>query len=365
MGIASKTGSPVALVTGGNGFLGRHIVEHLLSEGKYTVKVFDIRPPSSDVEISEVEYVSGDLRRYSDVASACQQAEVVFHVATASPTGANAYNKDLMKGVNVDGTRNVIKACVDCGVQALVYTSSASVVFDGNDLNNVNESTPYASKPLDFYTQTKIDGEKLILEANGLNGLATCALRPSGIFGEYDPLLVPTAVEKAKAGKMKFIVGSGENKMDWTYAGNVAEAHLLAANLLCKQGVKSAVSGKAYFITNDDPRLFWGFMGDICEGLGYGRPHVHLPFLLIMFIANLVQFVVVPLMSIFGKRIETDFTPFRMRLAAANRTFDCKAAKKDLGYIPTTSVDEGMKRTLTYFSHLRHDDSNGKSKKKK
>ena len=69
-------------------------------------------------------------------------------------------------------------------------------------------------------------GEKLVLAANGRGGLATVALRPSGIFGEGDPLLVPLTVAKAKEGKMKFIIGSGENLMDFTYVGNVAQAHL-------------------------------------------------------------------------------------------------------------------------------------------
>ena len=72
----------------------------------------------------------------------------------------------------------------------------------------------------------QILGEKLVLAANGRGGLATVALRPSGIFGEGDPLLVPLTVAKAKEGKMKFIIGSGENLMDFTYVGNVAQAHL-------------------------------------------------------------------------------------------------------------------------------------------
>lgn len=65
-----------------------------------------------------------------------------------------------------------------------------------------------------------------MLAANGRGGLATVALRPSGIFGEGDPLLVPLTVAKAKEGKMSFIIGSGENLMDFTYVGNVAQAHL-------------------------------------------------------------------------------------------------------------------------------------------
>src|SRR5579875_2946409 len=73
----------------------------------------------------------------------------------------------------------------------------------------------------------QILGEKLVLAANGRGGLATVALRPSGIFGEGDTLLVPLTVANAKRGKMKYVIGSGRNFMDFTYVGNVAHAHLL------------------------------------------------------------------------------------------------------------------------------------------
>lgn len=361
---ATANGRRLALVTGGGGFLGRHIVEQLLATGNYDVRVFDIRAPAPGTAIAAVEYVVGDLRKPDDVRTACAGADVVFHVATASPTGANAYNHALMRGVNVDGTRNVIEACVAGGVRTLIYTSSASVVFDGRDLFMVNEDTPYAARPLDFYTTTKIEGEKLVLEANGRGGLATCALRPSGIFGEYDLLTVPSIVDKARAGKMKYIIGNGKNEMDWTYAGNVAAAHLAAADKLSAGGPTSPAAGKPYFITNDAPRPFWGFMGDVCEGLGYGRPRIHLPFLLLYVIACFVQYIVVPLLAPF-KRIEPDFTPFRIKVASVNRTFDCSRAKKALGYVPAVGMDEALKRTLKHFAHLRADvDAEGKKAKK-
>jgi len=355
-------GKQLALVTGGNGFLGRHIVEQLLASGEYNVRVFDIRAPAAGTFDPSVAFVIGDLRKIEDVIAACSGCSIVFHVATASPTGANANNHVLMRGVNVDGTRNVVDACVKCKVPSLVYTSSASVVFDGKDLFLADEkATPYAAKPLDFYTLTKIEGEKVVLEANGKGGVATCALRPSGIFGEYDLLTVPTTVEKARAGKLKYILGDGKNMMDWTYAGNVAAAHLAAADVLGAKGVGSKAAGNAYFVTNDDPRPFWGFMGDLCDGLGYGRPRIHLPVGVILFIAYIMQYIIIPLLSPI-KRLETDFTPFRIIVASSNRTFSCARAKNDLGYRPTVDMDEALKRTLKHFAHLRADASLKKKK---
>lgn len=114
-----------------------------------------------------------------------------------------------------------------------MYNVLHTVVFEGQDLVNVDETLPYATRPMDYYTATKIDGERLVLAANS-STLATCALRPSGIFGEGDTVMVPTMVRQARAGKMKYIIGSGNNKWDLTYVGNVAQAHILVSSSIGK-----------------------------------------------------------------------------------------------------------------------------------
>lgn len=85
--------------------------------------------------------------------------------------------------VNVDGTKAVIAAAVATGVRKLVFTSSASVVFDGTDLADADERLPYSKTPVDAYTDSKAKAEAAVLAANGKGGLLTVALRPAGIFG--------------------------------------------------------------------------------------------------------------------------------------------------------------------------------------
>ena len=83
--------------------------------------------------------------------------DIVFHVATAQYFGGEGSNaKNLMHGVNVIGTQNVIDACISQRVPKLIYTSSASVVFQGQSLIDVDESKPYATAPMDYYTGTKV-----------------------------------------------------------------------------------------------------------------------------------------------------------------------------------------------------------------
>ena len=345
---------PVALVTGGAGFLGRHLVRALIQSGDYSsVRVFDVRPSP---DVPQADSIVGDLRDPVSVAGAVAGVATIFHCATASPAAASAADCALMTAVNVDGTRHVLEAAIEAGIPRIVFTSSASVVFDGSDLDGVNEDAPYAARPLDFYTATKIAAEKMVLGANGKaldtgrGVLTTVALRPSGIFGEHDALLVPTAVSKAKAGKMKYIIGSGINLMDWTYAGNVADAHVSAARALSRGD--AAVAGKAFFITNDDPRPFWTFMGDLLQPLGYGRPHIKLPFWPIYVVAVLIASLSSALKRININLPQTDFTPMRVTISAATRRLDCGAAKRALGYRPAVSVEEGLQRTVAAFLHL-------------
>lgn len=87
-----------------------------------------------------------------------------------------------------------------------MLTSSASVVYEGQDISNGSEGLPYAAKPMDFYTETKIQQEQLVLAANSPT-MSTVALRPHGIFGPRDPHMLPTAIRMARAGKTKFIIG--------------------------------------------------------------------------------------------------------------------------------------------------------------
>lgn len=339
------------LVTGGSGFLGKHLVDQLLDTGKCEVTVFDIR----DCGDSRVRCIVGDLRKLDDITKACTGQDIVFHVATAQYFGGEGSNaKELMHSVNVTGTQNVIDACISQKVPKLIYTSTASVVFQGKSLIDVDESIPYATKPMDYYTGTKIEGEKLILEANGANGtLATCALRPSGLFGKGDTTFWPTVVAKANQGKMKYIIGNGQNLVEFTYVGNVAQAHLQAAEVL---SLESQVAGQAYFITNDDPQPFWGFVGNMLQGLGYPpqmRPHIKLPYFLVYVIALLMQYVIIPLVKPF-KAMTVEFTPTTVTLSACTRRISCRKAREHFDYVPKVSMEEAQKMSYQAFSELRY-----------
>ena len=128
----------VLLVTGGGGFLGSAIVKSLAAKGERIQSFSRHRYPQ--LEQLGVSHISGDLANLDDVKRACQGVEAVFHVA--SRPGVWGKYTDYYE-TNVLGTLNVIKACKEAGVKRLIYTSSPSVVFDGGDMEGVDESVPY------------------------------------------------------------------------------------------------------------------------------------------------------------------------------------------------------------------------------
>ncbi|XP_002738028.1 sterol-4-alpha-carboxylate 3-dehydrogenase, decarboxylating-like [Saccoglossus kowalevskii] len=330
-------------VIGGCGFLGRHMVDQLLKRG-YKVNVFDIRQTFQNDKVS---FFTGDLCSQQDLFPAVSGVGVVFHCASP-PAASN--NRELFYRVNYIGTQNVIAMCKKAGVQKLVLTSSASVVYEGTDIQNGNEDLPYAKKPIDYYTQTKILQEKLVLDANDSeHGFLTAAIRPHGIFGPRDQQMLPVTVEMAKAGKMKFIIGDGKNLVDFTYVENVVHGHVLAAEHL-QNG--SVVCGKAYNITNDEPIYFWTFLSRLLQGLNYQAPTIHLPYYLIYYIALFVQ-IICFLLKLFIE-IKPSFTPMRVALAGTHHFYSCERAKKDMAYKPVVSLDRAIEITLESFQHLKN-----------
>ncbi|XP_010548507.1 PREDICTED: 3beta-hydroxysteroid-dehydrogenase/decarboxylase-like [Tarenaya hassleriana] len=350
------------MVTGGRGFAARHLVEMLLRREMFHVRIADLAPamelePREEIGVvgeamrsSRVQYISADLRDKAQVFRACKGAEVVFHMA-APDSSINDYQ--LQYSINVQGTKNVIEACTKLGVKRLIYTSSPVAVFDGiHSILNGDESLPYPSKHNDSYSATKAEGEALVLKSNGSNGLLTCCIRPSAIFGPGDRLMVPSLVSLARTVTSKFIIGDWNNLYDFTYVENVAHALFCAERALASGGeVSEKASGQAYFITNMEPIKFWEFMSRILEGLGYDRPRIKILGFVMMPIAHLLELTYVMFRQ-YGMKAP-QLTPSRVRLVSLNNTFDCSKAKDRLGYTPIVPLEEGIRRTIDAFSHLK------------
>ncbi|MDJ0766135.1 MAG: NAD-dependent epimerase/dehydratase family protein [Myxococcota bacterium] len=319
-----------ALVTGGGGFLGEAIVRQLVARGE-TVCSFS-RNTYPALRSLGVEQRTGDLVDADAVNKAVADCDTVFHVGAKA--GAWGSYSDYFQA-NVVGTQNVIHACRKNKITRLIYTSSPSVVFNGLDMKGVDESVPYASHFEAPYPETKAIAEKAVREANSPE-LATVALRPHLIFGPGDPHIEPRIVAKAKAGKLR-LIGNGENKIDIVYVDNAAKAHLLAADKL-EPG--SAIAGKVYFISNGDPRSIKEIFDMIMEIHGLPPVSRRVP----PGLAGFGGWVFEKTYNVLGIKQEPLVTRFLAKELSTSHWFDISAARKDLGYTPEVSIEEGFNR---------------------
>jgi nucleoside-diphosphate-sugar epimerase len=328
-----------ALVTGGGGFLGGAIVRRLLARGDAVVSYSRHHHPYPDA-LGIVQH-QGDIADLGRLRRAARGCDVVFHVAAKAGIAGPAQGYFR---TNVIGTLNVLNACSRLGIRRVVHTSSPSVVFDGHDMEGVNESVPYPRRYEAAYPRTKAIAEGLVLQANSPT-LATVALRPHLIWGPGDNHLVPRLLARARAGRLRRI-GWESKKIDSVYIDNAADAHLLAADRLAPG---SAVAGKAYFITNGEPMPLWDLVNGILHAAGLPPVRRVLPTRVAYAAASLLEGVC----AVLPGEPEPPLTRFVVRELTTAHWFDISAARRDLGYQPAVSIAEGLRRLAAHFAGAR------------
>ncbi len=325
-----------ALVTGGGGFLGGVIVRKLVARGDSVTSL--ARGEYPELRALGVNSVRGDVADLESVRTAAEDCDVIFHVAAkAGVWGPYAeYHR-----ANVVGTHNIVETCRQRDIPRLVYTSSPSVVFNGRDMEGADESTPYPTHHEAPYPATKAEAERLALSANGAN-LSVVSLRPHLIWGPGDNHLFPRIVAKAKAGKLRRI-GTIPKLIDATYIDNAADAHLLAADRLAKG---SPIAGKAYFIAQGEPIPIWDLIDQILAAAGLPPIVKSVP----SWAAYAAGALCEGIYHALGREDEPPMTRFVARELTTAHWFNLDAARRDLGYNPVITTEEGMRR-LSAWQH--------------
>ncbi|MFK5953504.1 MAG: NAD-dependent epimerase/dehydratase family protein [Desulfobacterium sp.] len=321
------------LVTGGGGFLGKAIVKVLVARGdKVTSFSRGFYP---ELDLWKVRQVQGDISDPRAVKDACEGMDVVYHVAARA--GVWGAFKDFYRA-NVLGTENVIAGCREKGVERLVYTSSPSVVFDGNDMEGVDESVPYPTHFHAPYPATKAIAEKKVRDAAS-SDLGVIILRPHLIWGPGDNHLLPGIVSRAKSLRR---IGNGSNVVDTIYVDNAAHAHVLAGDCLKKD---ASLSGNIYFISQDDPIPLWQMVDHFLEAAGLPPVQGEVPARGAYWVGGLFEL----LFKIFPLKGEPPMTRFAARELATSHWFDISRAKQDLGYVPLVSTEEGLEHMTAWL----------------
>lgn len=322
------------LVTGGGGFLGSAIVRRLVQKG-HGVRSLS-RNRYTELESLGVEQIQGDLSDRTMVDEACRGMDTVFHVAAKAGVWGPW---DEYFRANVTGTENIVQACVRNRVSALVYTSSPSVVFNGCDMEGVDESVPCSATFHAHYPKTKAMAEQIVRRASG-NGLNTIILRPHLIWGPGDSHLVPRIIARARR---LVRVGNGRNRVDTIYIDNAADAHVLASE---KLETHPGLSGNAYFISQGDPIPLWDMVNAILHAAGL--PPVKRT------MSHRTAWIAGALMEFAYKTLKLPGEPLMTRFVAdelaTSHWFDISAAKADLGYEPAVTTAEGLRRLAQWLA---------------
>lgn len=318
-----------ALVTGGGGFLGLYIVEQLVRSG-CDVRVF-CRGTYPALGQLGVDVVQGDLRDAQAVHAACDQIQAVFHVAAVP----GVWGKwDMYHAINTLGTAHVVSACQAQGVERLIYTSSPSVVFDGSDHLNADESLPYPDHWLCHYPHSKALAEQAVLQANQDNGLRTVSLRPHLIWGNRDNHLIPRLIAIARSGRLRR-VGDGSNVVSVVHVENAAAAHLQVEAAL-RSDVTAA--GNAYFINEPDSVNLWDWINQLLDRAGLPPVTKAISFSSAWRLGAIMESIwrYLPLSG------EPPMTRFVAAQLAGSHSYSIAAAERDFQYAPVISLQDGM-----------------------
>ncbi|KAL7944811.1 3-beta hydroxysteroid dehydrogenase/isomerase family domain-containing protein [Trichoderma barbatum] len=359
------------LIIGGNGFLGHHIVNQALSSWNCTsVASIDLRCTRNVND--KASYHECDITDASKLTEILQKVrpDVVIHTASPVASGDSKTAHDLFRKVNVGGTKAVIEACQNTGVKALVYTSSASVISDNeNDLINADEEYPVirGAQQKEYYSETKAAAEELVIKANRQepSKLLTTSIRPAGIFGEGDVQTLAGFLRAYDNNKSHVQLGDNTNIFDFTYVGNVAHAHLLAARLLLATAASpiiplsyERVDGEVFFVTNDSPVYFWDFARAVWRAAGSEKGTegvwvISRGMSLILGSASETFF------GIIGK--PPTFTRLRAMVSTMTRYYNISKAKRVLRYEPLWTLQEGIDRGVGWFMDEKKKDESKKA----
>lgn len=303
------------LVTGGAGFIGSHICERLVRDGK-RVRVLDNFVSGREENLAHlegsVEIIRGDIRDTETVAGAVDGIDIVFHEAALGSVPRSVADPVTTHESNITGTLNVLLAARDAGVKRVVYASSSSVYGETEVLPKHEAITP---QPLSPYALSKLAGEHYITIFKHVYGFEAVSLRYFNIFGpRQDPnsqysAVIPRFVTALLSGAPPTVFGDGQQSRDFTYVENVVEANLRASEA-------DAIAGK--------------FFNVACGGR----------YTLLELLAKIKE--------ILGSTIEPVHEPPRAGDVRDSQA-SIEAAAQGFGYKVAVDFDEGLRRTVEWY----------------
>lgn len=325
------------LVTGGTGLLGSHIVEQLRRRGR---PVRALVRPGSDLrwlQTQGVEFAEGDVTDPDSLRRACAGVDCVYH--SAARVGDWGLWEEFVR-ITIDGTANLVRAAVEAGVKRFIHISSISTYgyVDGEGLV-IDETAPLGVNlhRWAYYSRAKVAAEGLVWTAHKEGKIRLTVIRPSWLYGPRDRATIGRLVDAIRAGKCK-LIGGGDNRLNVVYAGNVAEACILAAD-------SERAVGEAYNCSNDGVLTQRQYFNRIAEALGAPPVTRTVPYR----VAYSAGFVLECMGHLFRLRKPPMVTRYAVWLIGRKIFFETQKAREHLGWKSTVSYEEGIPATVRWY----------------
>jgi nucleoside-diphosphate-sugar epimerase len=325
------------LVTGANGFVGRHLVLALQERGD---RVRALSSPAGDVgwlAEHEVAIFRGDVRATDALAEPMRGADAIVHLA--AETKKKWGPAQVAYHINVTGTENVCRAVLTAGVRRLVHVST-SAVYNLAVRRPVTEDV--ALQPLDDpYCLTKAQGDRLVQRMIRDDHLPAVIVRLGALLGPGDGLNFGRLADRVRSGKA-IIVGSGNNVVDFVYVTDVVQALLKALD-------SERAVGQIYNISNDQPLTQKQYLSAIAQEMGVWPPRVHVPYHAMYAAAYAAERV----SMLSGYRIRPVITRHGIKILGGEGRLSIDKARRHLGYVPQTPMREAVRLTAAWYKHQR------------
>jgi nucleoside-diphosphate-sugar epimerase len=321
------------LITGATGFVGGHLAEACVARGMH---VHALARAGSDVGLLEKLRVTlhrGDLTDSAVLRQALEGVDAVVHCAAKVGDWGPV---EEFRAVNVDALRQLLDACKGRPIQRFVYLSSLGV-YPARNHYGTDESEPLPASHMDGYTQTKVEAERLVLEYHRQHGIPVVVLRPGFVYGPRDRTVLPTLIENLKARRVRWI-GGGKGALNTIYVGNLVDAIFLALE-------KPNAVGQVYNLTDGEKVSKRRFIEALVKGLDLPKPPllgapIWLARMLALFMENLARRR--------GSPTAPLLTQARVKFLGLNLDFSIEKAKRELGYQPRVTFDQGMEKTIAW-----------------
>jgi nucleoside-diphosphate-sugar epimerase len=325
------------LVTGATGLLGSHIVEQLAQRNEPVRALVRAASDLAWLRAQPVELVEGDVTDRQSLERACRGVDCVYHAAAQVGDWGPW---DQFVRVTTDGTANILAAARNAGVKRFVHISSISAYghVDGDGLV-LDETAPLGQNVhrWSYYTRAKVIAEHLVWDAHHRDGLAATVIRPSWLYGPRDRATIGRLVNLIRTGRAK-LIGSGENRMNLAYAGNVADGCVMA-------GRSDVAIGQAYNCSSDGAITQREFFDLLADSLGVARVTKRVPY----GVAYGAGFVLECVGHLLRSRRPPMVTRYAVWLAGRRCFFETKKIREQLGWRPRVSYEEGIPLTVRWY----------------